>query len=117
MVRRRRNTIDGLYVANGNWCENSMDLKAIVVDHFKSLFFVHEELDTRFLIPLLFPSLDQNLLVHLDNVIKPKEVKYSLFHIGGLKSPGFDGYPGHFFQVHWNLVGAEITNVVTQAFR
>lgn len=78
---------------------------------------MHEELDTRFLIPLLFPSLDQNLLVHLDNVIKPKEVKYSLFHIGGLKSPGFDGYPGHFFQVHWNLVGAEITNVVTQAFR
>lgn len=74
-----------------------MELKAIAVNHFRSLFAMHEEKAFRFLIPLLFPSLDQNDFLQLDCAIKPEEVKTALFNIGGLKAPGF---PAKFFQVH-----------------
>lgn len=100
MVRRRMNKIDGLFDDDGNWCENPMELKAIVVSHLQSLFFAHEELDNWFLIPLLFPRLDVNSLRRLDTVVKPEEVKNALFHIGSLKALGFDCFPAHFFQTH-----------------
>lgn len=35
MVRRRRNKIDGLYNANGVWCEEHADMKDIAVSHFQ----------------------------------------------------------------------------------
>lgn len=45
-----------------------------------------------------------------------EEVKNALFNISGLKAPGFDGFSALFFQNHWELLFAEITNMVKLAF-
>lgn len=117
MVRRRRNKIDGLFNDTGILCEDPMEMKAIAVNHFVNLFSAHEENDSRFLIPLFFPSLDQTTIAQLESRITPEEVKSSLFNIGGLKAPGFDGFPAHFFQNHWDLIGQDIIDLVIHAFR
>lgn len=63
---------------------------------------------TRFLIPWLFPDLQQSVIAQLGCSVKFDEVKTSLFHIGSLKEPGFDGFPAKFFHQHWNLLGKDV---------
>lgn len=94
-----------------------MDLKAIAANHFRNLFSAHVENDTRFHIPFLFPSIDQADISLLERMILLEEVKASLFHIGGLKARGVDGFPAKFFQQHWNLIGKDIIELVSHAFR
>lgn len=117
MVRRRRNKIDGLFNEHGVWCEDPTVLKSIAANYFQQLFSVTEDNDLRFIIPFMFPDIDQVSLVNLQNEVHPDEVKSAMFHIGGLKSPGFDGFPAQFFQKHWNLVGSDVIDIVTKAFR
>ncbi|XP_024190144.1 uncharacterized protein LOC112194121 [Rosa chinensis] len=54
-----------------------------------------------------------------ENLVAPvslQEIRSALFSIGGLKAPGFDGFPAAFFQNHWDLCKVEIINLVTNAF-
>lgn len=113
MIRRRRNKIDGLFNANGDWYIDPTEMKTIVDNHFQNRFSAHMEEDLRFHIPLLFLKLDQHTICQLDSDVLADEVKFALFHIGGLKAPRFDGFPAHFYQKHWNLVGADIIGIVT----
>lgn len=84
--RRRRNKIDGLFNDVGVWCEDPVDLKSIAASHFRNLFSAQVENDTRFHIPILFPSITHADISSLESHILPEEIKASLFHIGGLKS-------------------------------
>ncbi|KAK4834638.1 hypothetical protein QYF36_026029 [Acer negundo] len=49
-------------------------------------------------LPHLFLRLEENVLVYLNKVVSEKEVKNSLYRIGGLKAHGSDGFPAMFFQ-------------------
>lgn len=44
------------------------------------------------------------------------EIKKSLFNINKDKSPGPNGFNGHFFRTSWNIVGQEITNAILEFF-
>lgn len=44
------------------------------------------------------------------------EVRKALFSIGGLKAPGFDGFPAIFYQTYWNLYSSDILSIVHQPF-
>ncbi|XP_062010302.1 uncharacterized protein LOC133726711 [Rosa rugosa] len=116
LVRRRKNKIEGLFDKNGNWFTDSATMKKISVDFFVDLFSLKDVDDIRFIIPWLFPPIDQ---VTLDNICQPitlLEVKESLFAIGGLKAPGHDGFPAIFYQNHWQTYSGEIFQVVHDAF-
>ncbi|XP_024195608.1 uncharacterized protein LOC112198716 [Rosa chinensis] len=117
LVRRRKNKIEGLFDSNGNWFTDSASMKNIAVDFFTNLFSSPIAEDTRFIIPWLFPEIDQDVLNNICKPVSLLEVKDSLFAIGGLKAPGFDGFPAIFFQYHWQLYSCEISNVVNDAFR
>ncbi|XP_024178006.1 uncharacterized protein LOC112183925 [Rosa chinensis] len=97
LVRRRKNKIEGLFDSNGNWFIDSASMKNIAVDFFTKLFSSPIAEDTRFIIPWLFPEIDQDVLNNICKPVSLLEVKDSLFAIGGLKAPGFDGFPAIFF--------------------
>lgn len=97
MVRRRRNKIDGLFDANGSWCESHEGLKVIAKNFFQNLFAFHERPNSRFHIPSLFLEVN---CVSLDLAVTPQEIKQTLFAIGGLKAPGAYGFPTLFYQNH-----------------
>ncbi|XP_024158077.2 uncharacterized protein LOC112165700 [Rosa chinensis] len=116
LVRRRRNKIEGLYDSNGNWYTDSESMKRIAVDFFTNLFSLQSVEDIRFTIPWLFPNIDQLSMESLCRPITLLEAKNSLFAIGGLKAPGYDGFPAIFYQHHWQLYSCEIFRVVIDAF-
>lgn len=39
-----------------------------------------------------------------------------MFHIGGLKAPGPDGFPVIFFQNYWNIYKGELVSLVSECF-
>lgn len=54
MMRRTRNKVDGLFIENGVWCDETDDhsgMKVFAMNHFQNLFSGHEEEDIQFLIP------------------------------------------------------------------
>jgi hypothetical protein len=46
-----------------------------------------------------------------------KEVKEALFQMFPTKAPGSDGYPAHFFQIHWDMCGEEVTLAVLRVLK
>ncbi|XP_024156202.1 uncharacterized protein LOC112164205 [Rosa chinensis] len=100
LVRRRKNKIEGLFNSNDFWCTNSEGMKNISVDFFTDLFSKQDPKDNRFVILGLFPTIDQTCLGSISRPVSLLEVKDALFAIGGLKAPGYDGFPAIFYQNH-----------------
>lgn len=42
------------------------------------------------------------------------EVKEALFQINPLGSPGPDGFPIEFYQVHWDIIGDKVTKAMLE---
>ncbi|KAL5760949.1 hypothetical protein ACOSQ2_019787 [Xanthoceras sorbifolium] len=68
-------------------------------------------------LPALFPTIDDISRENMCRGISEEEVKSSLFDIGGLKTPGPDGFPAVFFQNQWPLCKVDLVNMVTNSFR
>ncbi|PRQ51592.1 putative transcription factor interactor and regulator CCHC(Zn) family [Rosa chinensis] len=113
MIRRRRNKIEGLLDANGALCHNLEEMKDIAAGFFEDLFTYKMPADSRFVIPYLFLALESHELQWMNRDISSIEVKAALFNIGGLKTPGADGFPAIFYQNHWNIFADEILDLVT----
>lgn len=45
------------------------------------------------------------------------EIKTAAFQLGSLKAPGPDGYPGYFYQHHWDIVGPSLCYAVKSFFQ
>ncbi|XP_061998871.1 uncharacterized protein LOC133716160 [Rosa rugosa] len=116
MVRRRRNKVDGLFAEDGTWSENPAVMKNIAKSFFQNLFTVEEVPDLLFTIPNLFPTVELNNIKELAAPVCYQEIRSALFSIGGMKAPGFDGFPALFFQNHWELCKVEVIKIVTNAF-
>ncbi|KAI5322641.1 hypothetical protein L3X38_031713 [Prunus dulcis] len=80
-----------------------------VVDERRASVFEYD-------LPNLFPSIAAVDLANLVRSIDFLEVKENLFHIGGLKAPGVDGFLVYFFQIQWDLCANDIYSMVCQAF-
>ena len=46
-----------------------------------------------------------------------EEVKTALFQMFPTKAPSPDGFPAHLYQHHWELCGADVTEVVLRIIR
>lgn len=105
-----------MFDAHGAWFTDSTSLKKIAADFFINLFSQPELEDVRITIPWLFPDIEQSLWSDVAKPVTLMEVKDSLFAIGKLKAPGFDGFSALFYQNHWSLYSPEIFKVVKDAF-
>ncbi|KAK9939901.1 hypothetical protein M0R45_016581 [Rubus argutus] len=116
LIRRRKNKIEGLFDINGAWHTNTADMMKIAVSFFQNLFSDPGSEWSNFLIPWLFPRINDVQLESLCKPVEMCEIKSALFSIGGLKTPGIDGFPALFYQTHWNLYATDIFTIVHHAF-
>ncbi|KAK2650978.1 hypothetical protein Ddye_018467 [Dipteronia dyeriana] len=67
-------------------------------------------------LPLLFPNLNERDISCFSSTVCENEIKPSLFNIGGIKTPGPDGYQAIFFQKFWKSCKHDLINIVSECF-
>ena len=92
-------------------------MKAVVVNYFHELFSNSGMSGDYNLTPQLFPKLDEADLDGLSSDVSNEEIHQSLFSIGGLKSPGPDGFPAIFYQKFWDLCSNDIILLIKNCFQ
>ncbi|CAN0837158.1 LINE-1 retrotransposable element ORF2 protein [Linum grandiflorum] len=114
--RRRRNMILSLKDESGRWIEEPNELTAHATDFYQSLFSGTRDV-TDFSFLQDFPSMvtdDMNAL--LARPINVAEIKKAVFQLGATKAPGPNGFPGRFFQQHWDTIGPDLCREVLAFF-
>ncbi|CAN0919302.1 LINE-1 reverse transcriptase homolog [Linum grandiflorum] len=114
--RRQRNMISSLNDGSGRWIDELNELTAHVTDFYRTLFSGQREV-TDFSVlhdfpPVVSPAMNHNLT----KPITAHEIKRDVFQLGATKAPGPDGFPGQFFQQHWDTVGSDLCCEVQSFF-
>ncbi|XP_058008494.1 uncharacterized protein LOC131182962 [Hevea brasiliensis] len=87
-IRQRKNRIDRLKDDNGNWCDWSTGLEAMITDYFKNIFTSNAD-----------------------------EVREAVFSMQADKSPGLDGFNPGFYQKYWTIIGDQVSNFCISCIR
>ncbi|XP_038997979.1 uncharacterized protein LOC120123032 [Hibiscus syriacus] len=97
-TNRRANRIYSLQSSTGEWCSDINTLRQEVSSYFQELFSIHDEVHGTYPVSGHFPK--------SGITAKPLEIKDALFDMAPLKSPRADGLHAHFYQKHWDIIGA-----------
>ncbi|XP_062021026.1 uncharacterized protein LOC133737505 [Rosa rugosa] len=112
--RKRKNSILGLFDANGVWQEDDSGVEGVVTSYFSNMFTATPldseaiELTLAALQPCVTPEMNQKLC----ELYTEEEVRIALFQMYPTKSPGPDGMPPLFFQHYWESIGKDVTMAV-----
>ncbi|XP_021826059.1 uncharacterized protein LOC110766949 [Prunus avium] len=117
IIRRRRNKLEGLNNDAGAWTTDKTGMKQIVIDYFQGIFCTSDPIGDYSLLPHLFPQLEEADLAGLNCAVSNEEIKESLFNIGGLKTPGPDGFPAIFYQKFWEVCSNDIISFTNECFQ
>ncbi|CAL2250971.1 unnamed protein product [Prunus armeniaca] len=60
--------------------------------------------------------LEEADLADLSSLVSVEEIKTNVFAIGGLKTPGLDGFPAIFYQKYWEMCSIDIITFVQECF-
>uniref|UniRef100_A0A2N9HLN9 Ribonucleotide reductase large subunit domain-containing protein n=1 Tax=Fagus sylvatica TaxID=28930 RepID=A0A2N9HLN9_FAGSY len=108
LIRRRRNFIAGIQLANGNWIHSRKDIEGYFASEFQSIFqSSHPQ------IPLLLEGLVSPCISNLENeeiskILEPSEIREVIWPMHSLKASGPDGFPGLFFKHYWDIVANKV---------
>ncbi|KAF7827294.1 ribonuclease H [Senna tora] len=113
IARRRKNKTTMLRNNNGDWSENTEEVKSIILDFYKNLFKEDQlDRDMEFFSPC-WPKIDQGEWDSINTNASEAEIKSAAFSIGGTKAPGRDGFPASFYHKNWNTISGS-TGVTTR---
>lgn len=96
---------------DGQWMEDEKRVSNLVEDHFKSLFTLKGCKDWGDMLDCIIPLVMEAMNAEL---IKPAndKIKNAIQQMGGLKSPGPDGFQGIFYHSYWDIILEEVHGLV-----
>ncbi|XP_075083347.1 uncharacterized protein LOC142167090 [Nicotiana tabacum] len=110
--KRKKLQLKRIKSGSGVWIEDQEQLAAAAVDFYQKQF-TNEGYASEFSLLNNIPSMvtmDQNLeLSRLPTIEKVREV---VFELSGESAIGPDGFTGLFYQTGWDVIGADIHNMV-----
>ncbi|CAN1829772.1 LINE-1 retrotransposable element ORF2 protein [Linum perenne] len=114
--RRKRNMITRLKDQNGEWIDETVELERHISAFYMDLF-KDERRVTDLSAMRDYPTVIQSdIRYKLEGPVTEMEIKSAVFQMGPTKSPGPDGYPGCFFQRHWNVVKDDLISEIRGFF-
>ena len=111
-VRRSRNRITMLKNDNNIWVEGKAACGALVNSFFKGLFKEEEKLRPWSVTGQKWPVMLASDVTLMVQPLGNEEIRQAIFSIGGLKSPGEDGFQAIFFQKCWDILGSSVCEAV-----
>ncbi|KAL8153484.1 LOW QUALITY PROTEIN: hypothetical protein V2J09_011244 [Rumex salicifolius] len=118
VVRRKRNKIEGLHDANGNWVDNHSGLQAWWLPTLQT-YLPRNQIPMGLLTFLgedssLYP---QRAYDDLDRDYSVEDIKANVDDMGPLQAPAPDGFHVVFFQKNWDIVQREVGEMVMHVLR
>ncbi|XP_072084307.1 uncharacterized protein [Arachis hypogaea] len=115
LARRRTNKVDSLQDIDGNWVSDKITLKNMAFNFYFNLYS-DDTPDSEFILRNSFPTLPQDDLDAIGNMLSLSEVKDLIFNMGSLKAPGIDNIQAVFYQNQWDRVGFDLYKLVKGIF-
>ncbi|CAL1363580.1 unnamed protein product [Linum trigynum] len=116
IIRRRRNNINSLKGANGEWISDPQELADWVFNVFASLF-VQDDNNYEDLMPRgAFPRLSQEDFTALLRPFGAEDIYRAIHEMKPLQAPGPDGFHAAFYQREWRVVGKSLINMAMEFF-
>ncbi|GKV33767.1 hypothetical protein SLEP1_g42227 [Rubroshorea leprosula] len=114
--RRQNNYIFQLKNDQGILLEGTDSILAHAYTHFQQAYASQENCNFTQIEGLIRPLVTAEMNVDLCRHVSDEEVKTTVFQMGAFKAPGVDGFPGCFFQKHWDIVGSDVCKAVQHFF-
>ncbi|KAF7816694.1 reverse transcriptase [Senna tora] len=113
--RRRQNRILGLKNNMGEWIQDPVEIKNMIVNYFIECFS-HSQV-TDFPSHLCHPNAHSALSGVNCSIPNLDEIKRALWDLKPFKAAGVDGFQPGFFQKYWDIVGITIINKIQECDR
>ncbi|XP_019242127.1 PREDICTED: uncharacterized protein LOC109222200 [Nicotiana attenuata] len=110
--KRKKLQLNGIKTGNGVWIDDQEQLSTTAVDFYQRQF-TNEGDASDFSLLNNVPSMvtmDQNL--ELSRMPTNEEVRAAVFELAGESASGPNGFTGLFYQTCWDVIGADIHNMV-----
>ena len=110
--RRKKNHINGIQNAHGQWVEELEEVVEVATDYFNNLFSVGKADQMEECLNTVPIKVTDNMQEVLLGEFIAEEVKVGLFHMGPTKAPGLDAMNALFYQKFWHIVGDDVVSAI-----
>ncbi|GLT85577.1 hypothetical protein SLE2022_037640 [Rubroshorea leprosula] len=114
--RRQNNYIFQLKDDQGQLVEGAELLTNHVLSYFQQAYASSNTGNFTQLTGLISPTVTAEMNQDLCRSVSEEEIRSAVFQLGAFKAPGVDGFPGCFFQQHWDLVAPDMCNAIRHFF-
>ncbi|KAL0004281.1 hypothetical protein SO802_011842 [Lithocarpus litseifolius] len=114
--RRKQNTILGLWVEQGRWCEEKDAISQVVVTYFENIYSTSFPTGIEDVVGAIPTKVSEDMNADLSRAFTREEVATALKQIHPTKAPGPDGMSAIFYQKYWSIVGNNVTDMVLNVF-
>lgn len=111
-ARKRANIITRLERTDGSLCDDSDEIKSMVYHFYEHLFTTETCPSIDVVLDAIPPKVTVDMNESLCKAYSDEEIKMALFQTGPTKALGPDGFPGLFYQTHWEFLKDEICSAV-----
>ncbi|XP_060200158.1 uncharacterized protein LOC132628392 [Lycium barbarum] len=110
--RRKILHLSSIQNAEGEWKEDDDQIAGAAIDFYQSQFTKEKTSQDCRLLDVIAPKVTQGKNSFLSAIPTLEEVKNVVFALSGDSACGPDGFSGIFYQKCWNIIGADVYNVV-----
>ncbi|CAN6556372.1 unnamed protein product [Malus baccata var. baccata] len=112
LQRRRRNMILKLKDGEDSWVENPTQIRKLVDNHFLNVFKSGGPRDWGNLLEGINTGVTDEMNMALMESVSLEEINVAALQMGGLKTPGLDGFQGIFYRSFWEIIVEDVNNLV-----
>ncbi|XP_042944508.1 uncharacterized protein LOC122278379 [Carya illinoinensis] len=112
--RRKNNGILKLMRTDESFTTDLREISSLFSQYYQDLFTSSNPRGIEACLNQVHPRVDREMNANLTKQFSAEEVKCAIFHMNPMGSPGPDGYPALFYQSHWDIVGADLTDAVLE---
>ncbi|KAK8292157.1 hypothetical protein V6Z12_D06G104300 [Gossypium hirsutum] len=105
--RLKKNNIERLKDAEGNWVTNSKEICKVAKDYFVSLFRSNSQNANIQKMGHIKECVTRETNERLNMIYTEEEITQAIKQMDPNKAPGIDGLSGNFFKHHWEIVGKD----------
>lgn len=110
--RARSNKIKSLRRNDGSIAVKQEEIEEVATSFYRDLFSAQTELETGAILHHVQRRVSEEINESLTTPYTAEEVRKAVFMMGPNKAPGPGGLTAGFFQVHWDLIGAQVSDAV-----